>query len=99
MLPETATFDGSLSSTAREAAETWVTAPVTPNSPSMRVERTPGSKRSTASCVTLAVLVFALLVGSMCCRDPGGVQLHVRLPVPVPNLQRPSVLVVAQLLH
>ena len=62
-----------------KAAETWVTAPVTPNSPSMRVERTPGSKRSTASCVTLAVLVFALLVGSMCCRDPGGVQLHVRL--------------------
>jgi len=33
MLPETATFDGSLSSTAREAAETWVTAPVTPKSP------------------------------------------------------------------
>ena len=30
----------------------------------VRVERTPGSKRSTASRVTLAVLVFASLVGS-----------------------------------
>ena len=30
----------------------------------MRVERTPGSKRSTASCVTLAVLVLTSLVGS-----------------------------------
>ena len=30
----------------------------------MRVERTPGSKRSTTSCVTLAVLVLASLVGS-----------------------------------
>ena len=30
----------------------------------MRVERTPGSKRSFASCVTLAVLVLASLVGS-----------------------------------
>ena len=36
MLPETATFDVSLSSTARKAAETWVTAHVAPNSPSMR---------------------------------------------------------------
>ncbi len=56
MLPETTTFDDSLSSTARKAAETWVTAPVTPNSvtnsPSMRVNR------------TLTALVAASLVGS-----------------------------------
>ena len=41
MLPETSTFDESLSSTVRKAAETWVTAPVTPNSVSMRVKRPP----------------------------------------------------------
>jgi hypothetical protein len=35
MPPETATFDDSLSSAARKAAETWVTAPVAPYSPSV----------------------------------------------------------------
>jgi hypothetical protein len=60
MTPETATFDDSLSITARKTAETWVTVPVTPNSPSVLIS---------ILLISILVLITSVLEGRQ--RRPG----------------------------
>jgi hypothetical protein len=57
----------------------------------MRVNRTPDRKRTASRVPWSSSWSWGPRAGGL---GPGDVQLHVRLPVPVPNLQRPSVLVI-----